>query len=716
MVERFLDAKDLELLVAGKLADPHRVLGIISEDHQDHIVLFRPGADVIALEVLGDTLYAKKHHSGIFSCSVSKKILPHEYRIYHQNGLLTHDPYAFPVVWGEYDSHLFHQGTHYQIYNRMGAIPCTVGGIAGVLFSVWAPNAIRVSVVGDFNFWNGLVNPLRKVSVCGVWELFVPGIAPGEKYKWEILTKEGAVIVKTDPYGKSFEFPSQGAAIVVDPDRFSWTDTDWLQKRQKMLKSPLSIYEVHIGSWIWENNRPLNYRDLATKLAEYCHKMHYTHVELLPITEHPLNESWGYQTTGYYAPTCRYGSVEDFQFLVNYLHNHDIGVILDWVPGHFPTDHFALAAFDGSPIYENANDLHPHWYTHIFNYRCNEVANFLIGSALFWIDKMHIDGLRFDAVASMLYLDYGRSDGMWTPNIYGGNENLDAIEFIRHCNSVIHREFPGVLTFAEESTAFPKVTYSVSEGGLGFDYKWNLGWMHDILRYLRRDPIFRCHHQQDLTFSLWYAFNERSVLPLSHDEVVHGKGCLLDKMHGSMSEKFAYLRLLFSYQLCQPGKKLLFMGGEIAQPREWSTERPLEWAVLNDANHKNLQTCVSEINQCYQRFPQLWNDDPESFLWVDFSDSDNSVIAYYRLDKNNPESALLCIHHFSSMYFPSYSLRCQNVVDCSLIFNSDAKEFGGSGQGFRKPHINNELGVLDIELPPISTLIYSVKLDFSLSI
>lgn len=718
MIERLVNIEDIDLLLSGRHANPHKCLGILTDrEHSSRIILFRPGAHSVTVELQGNMLCAQAHHSGLFSLSVPSGILPDEYRIYHQNGLLAHDPYSFPPLWGKEDSFLFHQGKHTRIYERMGAIPYDLNGIFGVLFVVWAPRAQRVSVVGDFNHWNGLVNPLRRVGE-GVWELFIPGLAEGTEYKWEIVTASGEVIVKTDPYGKSFGPPPHGVARVVDSDRYPWTDRQWMENRSRQQPSPISIYEVHVGSWQWGEESPLRYRELAYRLASYCQEMHYTHVELLPITEHPLNESWGYQVTGYYAPTHRYGSPEDFQFFVEYLHNQGIGVILDWVPAHFPTDAFALSAFDGMPLYESIdhpNPLHPHWHTHTFDYHCHEVVNFLLGSALFWLDKMHVDGLRVDAVSSMLYLDYGRQGGEWSPNRYGGKENLDAIAFLQYLNSVIHKEFPGVMTFAEEATDFPGVTRSPCQGGLGFDYKWDLGWMHDTFHYLKTDVGSR--DQSHLTFHLWYAFNESYLLPLSHDEVVHGKGCLFDKMFGSRWEKFAHIRLLLSYQVCQPGKKLLFMGNEFALEREWSPDRPLDWHILEDADHKALRHYVSALNALYVRSPYLWGDTSESFLWVDFNDRENHVISYYRYAKDR-NSALLCVHHFGTRSFPSYVLHCQDIQECRVLLNSDDARYGGKGYGGRQPILSKEgsrvVGI-DFEMPPLATLIFYVTFSYSAS-
>lgn len=717
MVDRLLDPWDLTLLVSGRQSNPHGILGIVPETpEQDRIILFRPGAEEVVVEFQGEIQYAHPYHSGVFSLSVPKGVGLQDYRVYHQNGLLAHDPYAFPPVWGETDSFLFHQGTHYRIYEKMGAIPLEVAGVSGVLFVVWAPHAQRVSVVGDFNFWHGLVNPLRKLSK-GIWELFIPGLDVGACYKWEIVTASGEILIKTDPYGKAFGTPPQGVAIVADPDRHVWRDQKWMLEREKVQERPMMIYEMHVGSWQWhkDEHRPLGYRELAPKLVEYCKLMNFTFVELLPITEHPLNESWGYQVTGFYAPTQRYGSLEDFQYFVDYLHNADIGVILDWVPGHFPTDAFALSSFDGEPLYEcvrNPSPLHPHWNTYTFDFFSKEVENFLLGSALFWCDKMHIDGLRVDAVASMLYLDYGRKEGEWLPNVFGGKENLEVIEFFKHFNAILHEYFPGVLTFAEESTAFPNVTAPVCHGGLGFDYKWNLGWMHDTFAYFTKDPIYRAYHQNLLTFSLWYAFHEKFILPLSHDEVVHGKGSLFGKMPGDLWSRFAQLRLLFSYQLCQPGKKLVFMGGEFGQMREWAPDCPLDWHLLELPEHKALQLCIAKLNALYISSPGLWKkEDESSFRWVDFKDTSNNVISYFRFS-DIPSQALLCVHHFSSGYFPSYVITCGRIESCSLLFNTDDEEYGGSGKGARPPILcrdSGEVWGIDIELPPLATVIFIVS-------
>ena len=735
----FLNTQHVELLVSGKQNSPQDLLGIVSESlNQDRIVLFRPGAQTVFVELQGKIQQAEPHHSGIFSLPVMKGITPRDYRVYHQNGLLAHDPYAFPLLWGDVDSFLFHEGTHQNIYERMGAIPCEIGGIPGVWFVVWAPHAQRVSVIGDFNGWHGLVNPLHKVSDQGVWELFVPGLTAGSCYKWEMVTESGQILIKSDPYGKFFGPPPQSVSIVVD-DHYEWSDQEWLEERAKKIDGPMNIYEVHMGSWRWQDGKPLNYRGVADQLALYCKQMHYTHVELLPVTEHPLNESWGYQTTGYYAPTSRYGSFQDLQYFIDTMHQHGIGVILDWVPGHFPTDSFAMSSFDGSPLYEytrNPSPLHPHWHTYTFDYSKPEVCNFLLGSALFWIDKMHVDGIRVDAVSSMLYLDYGRNPGEWTPNRYGGRENLDAVRFLQQFNTVIHEKYPGVLTFAEESTTFPKITASVEEGGLGFDYKWNMGWMHDTLHYFEKDFPYRPYHQSDLTFPQWYAFSERFLLPFSHDEVVHGKRSLIGKMPGDAWRQFAQLRLLLGYHICQPGKKLLFMGGEFGHGREWAPSRELDWELLDIHYHQGVHLCSQELNALYEKSPQLWEGDhlPQTFQWIDFSDHRNGVIAYLRFASQDEKNALLCVHHFGVNHFPQYLLPIPPLKCCALLINTDDRKFGGSGKGFREPKIltpeqakrewesaglrrqnedSDAAWGLDIEMPPSATLIFSVTLQES---
>lgn len=620
------------------------------------------------------------------------------------------DPHALPPSVGELDLHLFGRGVHYQAYHIFGARRIQHEGEWGVRFLVWAPNATSCSVVGDFNRWNGKKNPMRLLGKSGIWEIFVPKLDLGEKYKYLIKDKQGNERFKTDPYALQMEHRPGTASIVADVSRFAWGDKEFIEKRRERqsIHAPINIYEVHAGSWRRPYGRILNYRELGVELADYCRDMGYTHVELMPIQEHPLDESWGYQVSGFFSVTSRFGTPEDFQWMVNYLHEKGIGVLLDWVPGHFPVDDFSLTRFDGTALYEHADPkrgFHPHWHTNIFNFGRHEVSNFLIASALFWIEKMHIDGLRVDAVASMLYLDYGRGPGEWIPNVYGGNENLEAIEFFKHLNQIVHERNPGVLMIAEDSSSFASVTKPVAYDGLGFDLKWNMGWMNDTLRYFSKDPFFRSYHQKDLTFGLLYAFNEHYLLPLSHDEVVHGKGSLISKTSGDRWQKFAHLRLLITYQICQPGKKMLFMGAELAQWKEWACREEIDWALLQFEEHRKIQTLVREINHFYLVHPSLWekDGDPSTFSWVDFSDLKNNVIAYWR--KGNNEQ-LLCVHHFSPNYIEQYHLKLPHAKEVVEIFNSDAAEYGGSGK------TNDKISVKDnqmiFKLAPLSTMIFQV--------
>ena len=605
-----LNPHDVQELIHGNHTNPHHILGLHKKSNRAFITLWRPQAEEVYVRLFGRVLSCERiHSSGIFQLEVPLETTHKDYQVWHDSGVCSADPYAFWPTFGELDSHLFTQGVHYKIYDKMGARVARHQGIKGVKFCVWAPNARRVSLVGDFNSWNSMTNPMRSLGACGVWELFVPGLSEGTHYKFEIKTQEGSTHLKADPYALYSQMRPQTASIVANVESYTWCDQEWMSQRRLKagnLSQPMSIYEVHLGSWKKRNGHFVDYRTLAKELAEYCVDMGFTHVELLPIAEHPLDESWGYQVTGYYAVTSRYGTVEDFQFFVNYMHRHGIGVILDWVPGHFPTDNFSLSRFDGTALYEHSDwkeGYHPHWNTYIFNYGRHEVSNFLIANALFWFHHMHIDGLRVDAVASMLYRDYGREEGEWVPNQYGGKENLEAIEFLRHLNSVVHQQFPGVLMIAEESTSFSGVSHPVHQNGLGFDLKWNMGWMNDTLDYFKKDSLYRTYHHDQLTFGLVYAFSENFTLVMSHDEVVHGKGSLLNKMPGDTWQKFANLRLLYSYMVCQPGKHLLFMGGELAQWEEWNCSKELPWNLLQYPSHDSIRTMMKELNHLYKKTP-----------------------------------------------------------------------------------------------------------------
>ena len=696
-------ATDLSLLTQLGLHDPHRLLGLHEVKSKQVIRLFRPGAKEIHLEVKGKIVQAKKaDEKGLFEYFPSSKIQPSDYRIYHQNGELAHDPYAFLPTVGEMDLFLFNKGCHYELYQMLGANAKTFQGVKGVQFAVWAPNAKSVYLVGDFNFWDGRLNPMRSMGVSGVWELFVPEIKEEKKYKFEIHTQQGYIRVKSDPVAFSSEVRPKTASVVFDINKYSWSDAAWMKERaSKSLNQPMNIYEIHLGSW----RKISNYKEIAPKLAKYCKEMGFTHVELLPIMEHPLDESWGYQVTGFFATTSRYGTPADFQFFVDHLHQNGIGVILDWVPAHFPTDDFSLNRFDGTALYEHEDPrkgMHPHWQTAIFNYSRKEVSNFLLASALFWIEKMHIDGLRVDAVASMLYLDYGRKDGEWIPNPDGSNFNLEAIEFLKHLNSIVHERNQGVLMIAEESSAYQGVTH---RDGLGFDLKWNMGWMNDTLRYFAKDPIYRKFHQNDLTFSLLYSFSEKFISVLSHDEVVHMKKSLLSKMPGPDWQKFANMRLLYTYLMCHPGKKLFFMGGEVGQWDEWDCKAEVQWHLLEYPLHNGLHQMIREINQFYLSHNPLWERDFDwtGYEWIDFADAEKCVIPYLRKGSNG---TLACIHNFTPEYTPNYFVRLKGVKSAKEVFNSDSARFGGSDK------LNLKIECRDgfsIALAPLATMIFEVE-------
>ena len=689
--------EDLFFLSSFSHYDPHRILGL----HGGKIFIWRPKASKVYLEVLGKIVEAcPLDASGLFVYALRESLGPLDYRIYHHDGSLAFDPYVFSPTITEMDLFLFNKGCHYELYRVLGAKIKTINGVKGVRFAVWAPNARGVSLVADFNHFDGRAHPMRSLGVSGVWELFIPQVGVGEKYKFEIHTKEGECLIKSDPFAFSSELRPLTASIVADVDAFAWSE-------YSVQKGAMIVYEVHLGSW----REKKNYQELAVELAIYCKEMGFTHVELLPIMEHPLDESWGYQVTGFFAVTSRFGSVLDFQFFVDHLHKMGIGVILDWVPAHFPVDAFALHQFDGTALYEHEDPrkgFHPHWNTAIFNYGRKEVCNFLIASALFWLDVMHVDGIRVDAVASMLYLDYGRKEGEWVPNPDGSRYNLDAIEFIKHLNSIIHQRFPSAIMIAEESSSFSQVTYNE---GLGFDLKWNMGWMNDTLRYIKRDPIYRKHHQGELTFGLLYAFSEKFISVLSHDEVVHGKGSLLSKMPGPDFQKFAGLRLLYSYMVGYPGKKLLFMGGEIGQWAEWNCLKPLDWYLLEYPMHAGLQKMVLEINHLYLAHPQLWEKDFdwEGYEWVDFLDAERSVISYLR--KGQGGSVLFLIHHFSTELHSSYRVFLKNVKKVVEIFNSDDGKYGGSNLIGRDTQIFGDC--IEICLPALSTVIFEIEYESS---
>ncbi len=596
------------------------------------------------------------------------------------------DDHDFEPTLGELDLHLVGEGRHRRLYNLLGAHPREVEGAAGVSFAVWAPNARAVSVVGSFNDWDGTRNPMRLLGPSGIWEVFVPGISRGALYKFAIVTTSGRTVLKSDPFAFATERPPRTASIVYESS-YEFGDEEWLATTAEHAAhaAPLSIYEVHLGSWRRHpDGTPLSYRELGPALASYCGDMGFTHVELLPVAEHPFGGSWGYQVSNYFAPTARFGSPDDFRFLVDTLHRAGIGVIVDWVPAHFPKDEWALARFDGTALYEHIDPRkgeHPDWGTLVFNYGRNEVRNFLISNALYWLEEFHIDGLRVDAVASMLYLDYSRSEGQWVPNVFGGRENLEAIEFLKELNAVVHSEHAGVLMIAEESTAWPGVSRPVHLGGLGFGFKWNMGWMHDSLAYFSRNPIHRRYHHNNLTFSLMYAWSENFVLPLSHDEVVHGKGSLVGKMPGDAWQRLANLRCLLAYMWAHPGKQLLFMGGELAQEREWSHERDLDWSLLEDAGHRGVQALVRDLNSLYKKTPALWEQDsaPEGFEWIDANDADNNVISFVRRGRGG--DVLVCVCNFAPVPHSGFRVGLPVKADYGEVLNTDAETYGGTNTG-----------------------------------
>jgi 1,4-alpha-glucan branching enzyme len=619
----------------------------------------------------------------------------------------------------ENDLYLFNEGSHFRLYHKLGAHPMTVEGKEGTYFAVWAPDAKQVFVMGDFNGWNKTSHSLSPRDRSGIWEGFIPGVTKGAIYKYHIASRYKSYKVdKADPFAFYSEIPSKTGSIAWDVE-YNWGDQEWMEKRHKYnaLDAPITIYEVHLGSWRRvpeEGHRPLTYRELAPVLTEYVNQMGFTHVEFLPVMEHPFSGSWGYQITGYFAPTSRFGTPQDFMYLVDYLHQHNVGVILDWVPSHFPTDEHGLGFFDGTHLYEHAypqKGFHPDWTSFILNYGRNEVQSFLLSSALFWLDKYHVDGLRVDAVASMLYLDYSRKEGEWMPNKYGGRENLEAIAFLRRFNEEVYRNYPDVQTVAEESTAWPMVSRPTYVGGLGFGIKWDMGWMHDTLEYITKDPIFRKYHHNDLTFRMLYAFSENFVLPLSHDEVAHGKSSLLGKMPGDDWQKFANLRLLLGYMYAQPGKKLFFMGGELGQWREWQHGESLDWHLLQYQRHTELQRWVKDLNQLYRSEPALheFDCDPAGFEWIDCTDTDHSIVSFIRKGKSTG-SIVLAVCNFTPVPHYNYRVGAPRRGFWRELLNSDAKDYGGSGQGNLGgieaapiPYHGRQYS-LNLTLPPLAVL------------
>ncbi len=738
---------EFELIVRGEHSDPFGILGPhwITADGKRSLAIrvFRPNAvEVTVGGTKNNQTFAatRIHPEGLFEASLpaaalgtaaAETVPPTAYRLRIRFGdgnvFETLDPYAFPPVLTEYDLYLSGEGTHYLKYEKLGAHVREVAGVRGVHFGVWAPNAKRVSVVGNFNFWDGRVHPMRHRGESGIWEIFIPGLDEGELYKFEILGRyDNYLGLKTDPYGFSGEVRPKNASVVRNIDGYEWKDRAWMESRslRDWLHSPMTVYELHAGSWKRkpeEGNRWLTYRELADELIPYVKRMGFTHIELLPIMEHPLDASWGYQTVGYFAVTSRYGTPADFMYFVDRCHQEDIGVILDWTPAHFPRDAHGLGFFDGTHLYEHADPrrgAHPDWGTLVFNYGRNEVQNFLLSNALFWLDKYHLDGLRVDAVASMLYLDYSRKPGEWIPNPFGGRENLEAIAFLKHLNEVLHSRHPGALTIAEESTSWPAVSRPTYVGGLGFDLKWNMGWMNDTLRYFALDPLYRQYHHNELTFSMIYAFQENFILPLSHDEVVHGKRTLLEKMPGDDWQKFANVRLLFGYMYAHPGKKLLFMGSELAQRDEFWEESSVEWQLEQSASHRGAQRLLADLNRLHSTERAFFEVDFEwsGFEWIEANDSAASILSFMRRARN-AENFIVAVCNFTPVLRHEYRVGVPAAGYYREILNTDSAYYEGSDAGnaggVRAEPIpwNGRPWSLKLKVPPLAVVYFKPQRD-----
>jgi 1,4-alpha-glucan branching enzyme len=715
---------DIERVVRREHADPHNVLGAHPAEGGVVVRTYRPAAERVLARRAGGAAVTleRRHPAGVFEGLVEGAELPLAYELevtYADGGTYTlRDPYSFPPTLGELDLHLFAEGGHEKIYEHLGARPRVLQGAEGTAFAVWAPAARAVSVVGDFNSWDGRLHAMRSLGPSGVWELFVPDVGSGARYKFEILTQGGELRLKADPYASAAEHPPATASVVYSSTH-EWRDDAWLAERHglKPHEGPMSIYEVHLGSWRRDPAEPariLSYAELAEPLARYAVDLNFTHVELLPVMVHPFTGSWGYQVTGYYAPSPIWGSPDDFRELVDRLHGHGLGVILDWVPAHFPRDDFALARFDGTALFEHDDPrrgAHPDWGTLVFNYGRNEVRNFLVANALFWAREFHVDGIRVDAVASMLYLDYSREDGQWVPNAYGGREDLDAVSFLKQLNERLHADEPAIVSAAEESTAWPGVSRPTHLGGLGFGFKWNMGWMHDTLGYFAHDPVYRRHHHHELTFSLMYAFSENFILPLSHDEVVHGKGSLIAKMPGDAWQRLANLRCLYAYMWAHPGKKLLFMGCEFAQETEWSDERSLDWHLLEGKGHGGMQSLVRDLNRFYRDEPALHalDLDPSGFRWIEPNDADGNVLAFARVSRGG-ERVVACVANLSPVPRPGYRLGLPRPGAWREVLNTDSSHYGGSDVGnlggvvADAPGWHEQPYSTELTLPPLGVL------------
>lgn len=728
-----MDWAAIEGIIYSDDDNPHALLGPHVTEKGILIQAFFPKAEkvVVRLKKTGREYEMElADEEGFYAVLVpGKRIMEYVYRITFDNGVEEelYDPYAFEPVIDNLDMMRFAEGIHYNIYDRLGAHIVENNGVKGVLFAVWAPNAVKVSVVGDFNLWDGRRNLMRRLGDSGIFELFIPGLEEGTIYKYEIKIKGDINILKADPYGYGSELRPATASIVRNLDNYQWQDSAWMEKRKSADtgSAPMSIYEVHLGSWRkpaaeGRESTFYNYRELAPMLADYVKDMNYTHIELMPVMEHPLDASWGYQVTGYYAVTSRYGTPEDFMYFMDYMHRQNIGVILDWVPAHFPKDAFGLANFDGTCLYEHLDPrqgFHPHWGTLIYNYGRPQVSNFLISNALFWVEKYHADAIRMDAVASMLYLDYGKNDGEWVANIYGGNENLEAVEMLKNLNQIFEQRMDGSLLIAEESTAWPKVTGPVECGGLGFNYKWNMGWMNDFIDYMKCDPLFRKGRHGELTFSMIYAYSERFILVLSHDEVVHGKASMINKMPGDKDLKFANLRAAYGFMMTHPGKKLLFMGQDFAQLSEWDENKSLDWELTEKYDeHKQIQDYVKALNRFYQDYPALYamDYDVEGFEWISCLDADHSIIAFLRKTEKEDET-LLVVCNFTPVVYTNFKVGVPFKGKYKETFNSDRVEFGGSGnvnprlKQSKAEEWDDRENSISITVPPLGISVFTCK-------
>lgn len=688
-----MDWPKIEEIIYSECDNPHEILGPHKDGNQTLVQAYFPGAKAVTIQFeagsdLANAEMELADHDGFFAALIPQKALPeYEYEVISSDGSrkIMGEPYRYAPRITREDTEKFKNGIHYTVYDKLGAHPCEIDGVKGTLFAVWAPNAMRISVVGDFNSWDGRMHQMRRLWDSGIFELFIPGVKEGDLYKYELKLQGGITYLKSDPYGNAAQMRPENASVVADLNGFTWEDQDFVNGRKEFQTGnvPMSVYEMYLGSFTDPSEGQLyaNYREIAPKVAEYVKKMGYTHVELMPVMEHPLDGSWGYQVIGYYAPTARYGTPEDFMYFVNELHKAGIGVILDWVPAHFPKDAYGLSRFDGTCLYEHLDPRqgeHPHWGTLIYNYGRPEVSNYLIANALFWVEKFHVDGIRVDAVASMLYLDYGKKDGEWVANMYGGKENLEAIEMLKHMNSIMKMRNPGVLTIAEESTAFPMITGELDKGGLGFDLKWNMGFMNDYLGYIKNDPYFRSYHHNDLTFSMIYAYSEKFMLVYSHDEVVHGKATMAGKMPGSYEEKLAGLRLTYAYMMTHPGKKLLFMGQDIAEFDEWNENRRVKWELLEKPGHKGMAELVADLNHLYRSEKAMYEADDswDGFEWMNCINASDCYLTYVRKGKEK-EDMLLVVANFAGKE-QEISTGVPLEGRYQEILNTDALKYGGS--------------------------------------